>query len=77
MRLLQRARKDQADAAAAPAPPDPLAGRSATTTADGRTDLTCLVCGKTIAFGIREGSLAEDVRFFHEQHAGFCMRAGS
>jgi hypothetical protein len=75
MRLLQRIRKDDKTIALdVPAQREPLAGRYQATTVDRRTDLTCLVCGKTIAFGVRREALAEDLRFFHEQHAPFCLR---
>jgi hypothetical protein len=76
MRLLQRNRKDESSPVIElPAQRDPLAERYAVTTADRRTDVTCRLCGKVIAFGVRQEALAEDVRFFHEQHAPFCLRA--
>jgi hypothetical protein len=40
---------------------------------DGRTDLRCTVCGKTIAFAVEAGRVAADAPFFVEAHTPFCM----
>ena len=39
-----------------------------------RTDLICPTCERTIAYGVATERLADDVRFFLQQHAPFCCR---
>lgn len=40
---------------------------------DGRTDLRCSVCGKTIAYAVTPDRVAIDAAFFVEAHTPFCM----
>ena len=42
----------------------------------GRCDLTCAVCLREIAYGIRAERVAEDAAFYLEQHRPFCMAVG-
>jgi hypothetical protein len=41
----------------------------------GRTDLTCCMCGKQIAFGVSTSTLDADAEFYLEAHAPFCFTA--
>ena len=41
---------------------------------DGRLDLTCTTCHRSIAVGVRADRLDDDGPFFLEAHAPYCLR---